>query len=143
MIKIAFICHGNICRSVMADYILKDYILKHDIKDIYVDSFAVSSEEIGNTIYPRARACLENHNIKIYNHRAKKITQQDYENFDKLYYMDDYNKVLLDRIIVDKDKKIHKLLDKDVADPWYTGNFEETYNDLVKGIENIMEGIYD
>ncbi len=143
MIKIAFICHGNICRSVMADYMLKDYILKHDIKDIYVDSFAVSSEEIGNTIYPRARACLEKHNIKIYNHRAKKITQQDYDNFDKLYYMDDYNKVLLDRIIVDKDKKIHKLLDKDVADPWYTGNFEETYNDLVKGIEKIMEGIYD
>lgn len=143
MIKIAFICHGNICRSVMADYMLKDYILKHEIKDIYVDSFAVSSEEIGNTIYPRARACLEKHNIKIYNHRAKKITQQDYENFDKLYYMDDYNKVLLDRIIVDKDKKIYKLLDKDVADPWYTGNFEETYNDLVKGIEKIMEGIYD
>lgn len=143
MIKIAFICHGNICRSVMADYMLKDYILKHNVKDIYVDSFAVSSEEIGNTIYPRARACLEKHNIKIYNHRAKKITQQDYENFDKLYYMDDYNKALLDRIIVDKDKKIHKLLDKDVADPWYTGNFEETYNDLVKGIVMIMEGIYD
>lgn len=143
MVKIAFICHGNICRSVMADYMLKDYVLKHNIENIYVDSFAVSSEEIGNTIYPPARACLAKHNIKIYNHKAKKITQSDYENFDKFYYMDDYNKVLLDRLIVDKDKKIHKLLDKDVADPWYTGNFEETYNDLVKGIEMIMEGIYD
>lgn len=139
MRKIAFICHGNICRSVMAEYILKDIIERNNIKDIYVDSFAVSYEEIGNTIYPYAKECLLRHNVKIYNHRAKRITQKDYYDFDEFYYMDDSNKRYLDNIIDDKNNKIHKLLDKDVADPWYSGNFEATYNDLIIGINKILE----
>ena len=139
MRKIAFICHGNICRSVMAEYILKNIIETNIIKDIYVDSFAVSYEEIGHTIYPYAKECLERHNVKIYNHKAKRITQEDYSKFDEFYYMDDSNKRYLDNIIVDKDKKIHKLLSHDVADPWCSGNFEATYNDLVIGINKILK----
>ncbi len=139
MRKIAFICHGNICRSVMAEYILKDLIETNNIKDIYVDSFAVSYEEIGHTIYPYAKECLERHNVKIYNHKAKRITQEDYSKFDEFYYMDDSNKRYLNNIINDTDKKIHKLLSHDVADPWYSGNFEATYNDLVIGINKILK----
>ncbi len=139
MRKIAFICHGNICRSQMAEFILKDYIKKNNIKDIYVDSFAVSREEIGNTIYPQAKKCLIKHNVEIFNHYAKQITQNDYDNFDELYYMDNSNKYYLDRLINDSDNKLHKLLDKDVADPWYSGNFEETYNDLICGILRILK----
>jgi len=138
MRKIAFICHGNICRSVMAEFILKDYIEKNNIKDIYVDSFAVSNEEIGNSIYPSAKNCLKKHNIKIYNHHAKRITQDDYDNFDEFYYMDDYNKRLLDRLINDSNHKVHKLLTSDVSDPWYSNDFEACYNDLVNGINKII-----
>jgi protein-tyrosine phosphatase len=138
MRRIAFICHGNICRSVMAEYILQDLIEKNNIKDIHVDSFAVSYEEIGNTIYPYALDCLKSHNIKIGNHKAKRITQNDYYIFDEFYYMDDSNKRLLNNIINDSDNKIHKLLDRDVSDPWYTGDFEKTYADLLVGINNIL-----
>lgn len=138
MRKIAFICHGNICRSQMAEFMLKDYLEKNNIKDIYVDSFAVSREEIGNTIYPSAKACLIEHNVKIYQHRAKQITQADYDYFDELYYMDNSNLHYLNRLLDDKNHKLQKLLDKDVADPWYSGNFEETYKDLVEGINLIL-----
>ena len=139
MRKIAFICHGNICRSVMAEYILKDIIKKNNIDNIYVDSFAVSNEEIGNSIYPSARSCLIGHNVEILNHKAKRITLEDYNNFDEFYYMDDSNKRLLNYLIEDKDNKFHKLLDKDVSDPWYSRDFEACYNDLVVGIKKILK----
>ena len=141
MKKIAFICHGNICRSVMAEYIFKDLLKKHNINDIYVDSFAVSNEEIGNPIYPYAKDCLLKHNITIGNHRAKRLSVLDYNSFDKFYYMDDLNRRYLENIKKDDSNKYHKLLDRDVSDPWYTRDFEKCYQDIVEGLNNIINNL--
>ena len=137
MKKIAFVCHGNICRSVMAHYILQDYLDKNNIKDVYVDSFAVSQEEIGNPIYPPAKSCLIKHNINIYNHKAKQLTKNDYEYFDEIYYMDESNRRYLDFLCQDINNKYQKLLSRDVSDPWYTRDFDKCYLDILEGIEKI------
>ena len=137
MIKIAFVCHGNICRSVMAEYILKDFLEKNKIENIIVDSFAVSREEIGNSIYPPAKSCLIKHKINIGNHKAKQLTKDDYKYFDEIYYMDEANRRYLDFICKDVDNKYIKLLNRDVSDPWYTRDFDKCYLDICEGIEKI------
>ena len=131
----------------MAKYIFLDLIEKNHLSDyFYVDSMATSREEIGNRIYPYAKAELDKHNIDGYSsHRAKQFTKEDYDNFDYIIVMDEMNKYNLMRIIgQDKDNKVHKLLDfcpnpKEIEDPWYSGNFEKVYNEIDNGCKCFLE----
>ena len=133
MRKILFVCHGNICRSVMAEYILKS-----KCKNIYCESAATSREEIGNDIYSLAKWCLDRHGIKYDRHRARQITKQDYDNFDEIYVMDSYNLKNVLRIVDDPLNKIKKLCDYDIEDPWYTNNFDLVFDEINEGIERII-----
>ena len=140
MIKILFVCHGNICRSPMAEYILKDMLHKAGKDGAFeVASAAVSREEIGNQVYPPARRELQRHGVSCDGHRARQVTQNDFQHYDRIYYMDASNKRYLDRMLPRDEEKIRPLLSRDVADPWYTGDFEQTWNDLVAGCQKIME----
>ena len=140
MIKVLFICHGNICRSPMAEYILKDMLHKAGKDGAFeVASAAVSREEIGNPVYPPARRELQRHGISCDGHRARQVTQNDFQHYDRIYYMDAGNKRYLVRMLPRDEEKIRPLLSRDVADPWYTGDFEQTWNDLVAGCQKIME----
>ena len=150
MIKILFICHGNICRTPMAEFILKDMVQKRGIADhFYIASAATSTEEIwngiGNPVYPPAREELAKHGIGCAGKRAVQVTKADYENYDYLICMDSNNLRNLSRIIgPDKDGKVSLLLDyagrtgQSIADPWYTGNFALTYADVVEGCEGLL-----
>ena len=145
MIKIMFVCHGNICRSPMAEYIMKD--LTKNRNDVYVESKAVSSEEIGNSIYPKAAATLRKHNIPFGNHRARKTEKKDYDKFDYIIVMEEYNLPRLFRILGDDpQKKVYKLLDftaasGDIEDPWYSGNFEKVFEQITEGCKGLLEKI--
>ena len=140
MHKILFICHGNICRSAMGEQILKDMVKKAGQEaEFFIDSAAVSREEIGNPMYMPAQRELRRHGVEIGSHRARQVTMADYKSFDRLYYMDESNARYLDRMLPEDPEKIRKLLSRDVADPWYTGNFEAAWNDLVAGCEKILE----
>ena len=149
MIKILFVCHGNICRSPMAEFIFKDMVSKAGLQDeFYVESAATSSEEIwrgvGNPIYPPARRELEEHGVPYEDHRAVQITKADYDRFDLLIGMD-LNNLSGMRWITggDPQGKMHLLLDYtdrrgDVADPWYSGNFRKAWNDIYEGCEALL-----
>lgn len=140
MIKILFVCHGNICRSPMAEYILKDMVHRAGRDAAFeIDSAAVSREEIGNGVYPPARRELARHGVSCGDHRARQVTMEDYRHFDRIYYMDASNGRYLARMLPRDDEKIRPLLDREVADPWYTGDFEQTWRDLVEGCRRIME----
>lgn len=142
--KILFLCHGNICRSPMAEFIFK-HITQGE--NLYAESKAVSCEEIGNSIYPRAADTLRRHNIPFSGHRARQITAEDYERFDYIVVMEEYNLPRLMRIIGDDPaKKVHRLLDftdmpGDIDDPWYNGDFETAYEQLHKGCEALLRHI--
>ena len=144
MIKVLFVCLGNICRSPMAEYVFKDMIKKEGIEEIYIDSAATSSEEIGNSIHYGTRNKLKEMNIDYGNHLARQITKQDYEKFDYIIGMEDRNIKDIKRIVgEDTENKIYRLLDfsknpRDIADPWYTGNFDKTYDDIVEGLEAFL-----
>ena len=140
MVKILFVCHGNICRSPMGEYVLKDMVRKRGIADRFeIDSAAVSREEIGNPVYPPARREMAKHGVPCDGHAARQVTMEDYHHFDRIYYMDRSNARYLARMLPDNPEKIRPLLAHDVADPWYTGNFTETWNDIVEGCEAILE----
>ena len=140
MIKILFICHGNICRSPMGDFVLKDLVCKAGLQDKFeIDSAAVSREEIGNPVYPPARRELAKHGIGCEGHAARQVTMADYHHFDRIYYMDRSNARWLSRMLPADPDKIRPLLDHDVADPWYTGDFVATWNDIMEGCKAIME----
>lgn len=140
MIKILFVCHGNICRSPMAEFILKDMVAKSGAGNRFeIASAAVSREEIGNPVYPPARRELAAHGIGCQGHHARQVTVEDYRHYDRIYYMDASNKRYLDRMLPMDDDKIRPLLPGDVADPWYTGDFTKTWEDLVEGCQKIME----
>ena len=139
MIKILFVCHGNICRSPMGEYVLKDMVAKAGRSgEFEIASAAVSREELGNPVYPPARRELARHGISCEGHAAHQITQREYENYDYIYYMDRSNASYLRRLLKDT-KKCYPLLDRDVADPWYTGDFAQTWQDIVEGCTRIME----
>ena len=140
MIKILFVCHGNICRSPMAEYVMKDLVKRKGLeKDFHIASAAVSNEEIGNPIYPPARRELSKHGISCDGHRAHRITRQELEGYDYIYYMDGSNGRYLRRLFGDGAEKCRPLLSRDVADPWYTGDFTATWNDIVEGCTAILE----
>jgi protein-tyrosine phosphatase len=140
MIKILFVCHGNICRSPMAEFVMKDLVKKAGLEQkFHIASAAVSREEIGNPVYPPARRELAKHGISCEGHAARQVTMKDYHHFDRIYYMDRSNARYLARLLPANPDKIRPLLDHDVADPWYTGNFEETWRDIVEGCTAIVE----
>ena len=140
MIKILFVCHGNICRSPMGEYVLKDMVRKRGIADQFeIDSAAVSREEIGNPVYPPARREMAKHGVPCDGHAARQVTMEDYHHFDRIYYMDRSNARFLSRMLPDNPEKIRPLLSHDVADPWYSGNFAATWDDIVAGCEAILE----
>lgn len=145
--SILFVCHGNICRSVMAEMILRQMVAEAGLTDVVIDSCATSTEEIGNSIYLPAKRCLQAHGVAVLPHAARQITQDDYARFDRIFCMENYNIRNLHRVlgetIMQADAalpapKIQRLLPRDVADPWYTGDFETTYCDLIEGCRQIM-----
>lgn len=140
MIKICFVCLGNICRSPMAEFIMKDKVKELNIENEFIiASRATSYEEQGNPMHNGAKKELEINNIPYSNHTATRLEKDDYSKFDYFICMDDSNIRNIKYIFEDKDNKVKKLLDRDVKDPWYTGNFKETYNDLSKGIDNLLK----
>ena len=142
MTKILFVCHGNICRSPMAEFVMKDLVKKAGISDrVHIASAAVSREEIGNPVYPPARRELQRHGIDCHGHAAHQITRRELEEYDKIYYMDSSNARYLKRLFGSDADKCQPLLDHDVADPWYTGDFTATWNDVLSGCQAILEEI--
>ncbi len=139
MIKILFICHGNICRSPMGEFILRDMAARRGIS-LEVASAAVSTEEIGNPVYPPARRELQRHGIDCTGKTARQVTATDLRYYDRIYYMDRSNERWLRRMFPEKLRsKCRPLLSREVADPWYTGDFTRTWADLVEGCEKILE----
>ncbi|WP_033150941.1 low molecular weight protein-tyrosine-phosphatase [Prevotella sp. RM4] len=142
MKKILFVCHGNICRSPMAEYVMKYLVEQAQLTDQYmIASAATSTEEIGNPVYPPARRKLAEHGISCNGHAARQMTRADYSRYDLLIGMDSANLRNMTRIAGgDPEGKIRPLLyDKDVADPWYTGNFEATWQDVLRGCQALLE----
>ncbi len=144
MIKILFICHGNICRSPMAEFVLRDMVSKQGLSNHFIiASAATSTEEIGNPVHPGTRRKLKEFGISTEGKYAVQLTRKDYERYDYLIGMDHYNIRNMERILAHKGGKIYKLMeftgsDADVADPWYTGDFDRTYNDIKKGCEAFL-----
>ena len=144
--KILFVCHGNICRSPMAEFIFKDMVLSKGLeKFFHIESAAVSTEETGNSIYPPAKRCLNAHGIQFDKSKtARQITRADYDRFDLIICMDRMNLRWLRYIIPDDPgNKVHLMMsytgtDRDVADPWYTGDFETTYRDITQACKSLL-----
>ena len=145
MIKILFVCHGNICRSPMAEFIMKELCRENGIEDVYIESVATSREEIGCDMYPPAKRMLTQKGIPFSSRRARQMTRSDYESFDYIYYMDRNNKRNLFYIVdEDVDHKIQSLLpDRDISDPWYSDNFELAFNDIMEGCKLRFEEIFE
>ncbi len=145
-IKILFVCHGNICRSPMAEYIMKDLAKKQNrTADFEIASAATSTEELGNPVYPPAKAELRRHGVSCEGHHARQVTRADYEYYDYLIVMDSMNVRNLKRIIgSDPLGKVSKLRDYtdtpgDIADPWYTGAFDEVYGQILDGCMALLQ----
>ena len=139
MVKILFVCHGNICRSPMAEFVLKDMAAKAGVSHKFkIDSRATSREELGNPVYPPARRELNSHGIRCDGHRATQITRKDLETYDYIYYMDSNNRRNLNRMFPDFHDFI-PFLSRDVADPWYSGDFSQTWDDILTGCTAILE----
>ena len=149
MVKILFVCHGNICRSPMARFIMEDLVKKAGMEEqIKVDSAATSTEEIGNPVYPPARRKLAEHGISGQGHAARQMKKSDYAHYDLLIGMDKANLHNMFRICGgDFNNKMHLLLeyagrpDQEVADPWYTGDFDSTWQDVLEGCEGLLDNL--
>ena len=146
MIKVLFVCHGNICRSTMSQFVLQDMVNKLGIGEMFrIDSRATSTEEIGNPPHRGTVRKMQEVGIPVIPHRAAQITWSDYNNFDYIIGMDEWNMRNLNRMLKgDPDGKLYKLLsfadsDRDISDPWYTGNFDQTYEDVKEGCEALLK----
>ncbi len=146
MKKILFVCHGNICRSPMAEFVMKRLVEEAGrVGEYEIASAATSTEEIGNGVYPPARRKLAEHDISCDGKRARQLTQRDYDHYDLLICMDEYNLRNMHCMLGgDPADKMHLLLDYtdrpgEVADPWYTGNFDRTYEDILEGCTCLLE----
>ena len=149
MTSILFVCHGNICRSPMAEYVMKDLVKKAGLEhEFSIASAATSTEEIGNPVYPPARRKLAEHGIGCAGHAARQLRRDDYDRWDYLIGMDSANLRNMHRICGgDPSGKISLLLDwanrpGSVADPWYTGDFEATWQDVLEGCRKLLEQIH-
>ncbi len=145
MLKIMFVCHGNICRSPMAEFVMKD-LVKNSGYDFYIASSATSREEIGNGVHYGTKRKLAEFGISCKGKHAVQLTKTDYDKYDYIVAMDTANIRNIFRIIgSDPEKKVYKLLDfcggGDVADPWYTGDFDATYRDVAKGCKALLDKI--
>jgi protein-tyrosine phosphatase len=146
MIKILFICHGNICRSTLAESVFTHKVKTLGLsKEFYIDSMATSTEEIGNPPHRGTVNKLREVGIPLVPHRAKQISWSDYDKFDYIIGMDTWNIKNLNRMLKgDPEGKVYKFLtfagsDRDIADPWYTGNFDETYDDVIMGCDGFLK----
>ncbi len=146
MIKILFVCHGNICRSPMAEFVMKDMVRRAGLeKEFEIASAATSTEEIGNPVYPPARKKLAEHGITCNGKTARQMTWGDYVHYDHLIGMDNWNLRNMRRMTKnDPEGKVRSLLsfagsDREVADPWYTGDFEATWKDVIEGCAALLE----
>ena len=141
MIRICFVCHGNICRSPLAEYILKSKLKDLNLLDnFHIESKAISDEEEGNDIYPPIKEVMDKHNISYDTHHATQLLASDYDKFDYFICMDDYNLKTIKYIFNNTDK-VSKLLNRDVSDPWYTRDFDTAYQDISEGIDNLIKKI--
>lgn len=145
-----FVCHGNICRSPMAEFVFRHMVKEKKLSDIFlISSSATSREEIGNDVHLGTRKKLREVGVPCDSRTAVQLTKMDYENYDYILCMESYNIKNAQRIVgEDKAGKIRRLLDfssnpRDIADPWYTGNFHETYGDIVEGCEALLEHILE
>jgi len=146
MTKLIFVCHGNICRSPMAEFVMKDLVKKAGLEnEFHIESAATSTEEIGNPVYPPARRELDKHGIGCAGHAARQLRREDYEGFDLLVGMDQANMRNMRRICGgDPEGKIRLLMDftdrpGEVDDPWYTGDFETTWRDVLEGCRGLLK----
>ena len=140
MLRVLFVCHGNICRSPMAEFIMKDLVHQRKLDALFeIASAATSTEELGNPVYPPARRELAKHSISCAGKTARQINRRDVSYYDRIYYMDSYNRRNLNRMFPDQAEKFLPLLNRDVADPWYTGDFTTTWNDILEGCTRILE----
>ena len=146
MIKVLFICHGNICRSPMAEYVMKDMVKRAGLEHMFhIESAATSAEELGNPVYPPARRMLSRHGIDCSGHAARRLKKADYDEFDMLIGMDGANMRNM-KSLFGRDEKLSLLLDYtdrpgSVADPWYTGDFEATWRDAEQGCRGLLSEI--
>lgn len=153
--KILFVCHGNICRSPMAEFIMKQMVKNAGRQaDYEIESAATSTEELGSDIYPPAKSCLRGHGVPFVRRKARQITRADYDYFDRIFLMDNNNFAWLSRLMhdlvwpspsgwQDRDGKVALLMQltgqaRDVADPWYTGNFERTFLDISQALSAFL-----
>ena len=150
MIKILFICHGNICRSPMAEFVMKDMVKKAGLEDRFqIASAATSTEEIGNPVHRGTREKLRQAGISCAGKTARQLKRSDYDTYDYLIGMDTWNIRNMHRMLGgDPEGKVYRLLDftqssRDVADPWYTGDFEATYRDVVAGCHGLLAEVCD
>lgn len=149
MKRILFVCHGNICRSPMAEFVMKDLVRQGGLEGtLQIASAATSTEEIGNPVYPPARRKLAEHQISCAGKTARQLRQEDYQEYDFLVGMDHANLRNMRRILGgDPEEKLSLLLDhagrsgEEIADPWYTGDFEETYRDVLAGCRGLLDQI--
>ncbi len=143
--KILFVCHGNICRSPMAEFMMKKLVRDRGLEDEFeIVSVATSTEEIGNDMYPPARRCLRAHGVPFEHRGARQITKADFDRFDRIFVMDRNNLRWLRMLgFNEKDEKVRLLMslvgeERDVADPWYTGDFERTYSDIATALPRLL-----
>lgn len=147
MIRILFVCHGNICRSPMAEFVMKDLVKKAGLEDeFYIESAATSTEELGNPVHYGTRSILKRHGISCDGKYARQMTRSDYAEFDMLIAMDQRNLRNMERFTGgDPAGKVSLLLDyagrsgEEVADPWYTGDFQATWDDVLEGCTGLLE----